>query len=381
MRSNRWLRFPASPKPENLSSSRSPDTRPFLPPAFPGSPLRERERRHAMSCPSHVSKDAAQSSELDRDVLIRGCTLALHAHLVANSRAPAAAGPDRLSVFKERVPGADAAAAAAAARATNVGIPTGVATAVEEFLKCVYVRLALEPEVLVLSIVLIERLQLASRAPVLSVDNIRFVIATAVILACKLRYDQRVFVSDFADHVCGNRAHLKQLLECESVFLTTLGYNLWVSTATFDKYHASLCALTRRFTPVANKPPPAPCFDSHAEELARAGEAQAAVSDCPTTETAKASASASVTVATGHASPHNTLRPLCKRRKCDSVVGGLDSLASTRVSSDSNLRGAAGNEYGSCNNLATAASPASTADAGSHLVNVDDLGPPAATTR
>jgi len=191
----------------------------------------------------------------DADTVIRGSALAFLAHIVANARSPRAGLPPPLRVFDDPdCPnlGADTA-----------HIHNGLAVSIENYLQYVHIKLQLDPEVMVVAMVLIERLQNESKCALLSMANLPFVVGTAVTVACKMRYDQRVFVSDFADHVCRSRRHLKRLVACEAVFLRMLGYSIWVAPATFGKYYTSLCALTRRFEKACPPPPPEPTYGSY----------------------------------------------------------------------------------------------------------------------
>jgi hypothetical protein len=105
--------------------------------------------------------------------------------------------------------------------------------------------LGLDSEVLVMSVVLIERLMRAvgtERGP-LRPRNVRWLLATALSLAAKTYYDEPVGLSDIQGFLLKENSSTASLAACELQFLALIKYRTLISAGVFQQYRSAILEL------------------------------------------------------------------------------------------------------------------------------------------
>mmetsp|Transcript_9299 Transcript_9299/g.27077 ORF Transcript_9299/g.27077 Transcript_9299/m.27077 type:complete len:258 (+) Transcript_9299:189-962(+) len=126
--------------------------------------------------------------------------------------------------------------------------PHDVVRLIEHFLRQVYVGVDLEPPVVVYALVLIERFARCAgeiRGTV-RMHTLRPLVITALVIACKMYFDEDVFVGDFTRLALGDddRA-IYPLVRCEMAFLRHINYVMIVRPRTFTQYFHAMRNLVR----------------------------------------------------------------------------------------------------------------------------------------
>ena len=96
----------------------------------------------------------------------------------------------------------------------------------------------LSPEIVVVALVLLDRVQKAGAA--LTTDSVKMLLPTCVILASKFSIDERIFNADFLfmfENLC-----VDSVAQLESEVLTLLKWRVFVSEDVFREYHRAIFA-------------------------------------------------------------------------------------------------------------------------------------------
>jgi hypothetical protein len=163
--------------------------------------------------------------------LVNGCTLALYTHIEALHLAPAL--PENpLPAFDEW-------------RGVNVEPFADSLQLIFHTLSEAAYTLGLDSEVLVMSVVLIERLMRAvgtERVP-LRPRNVRWLLATALSLAAKTYYDEPVGLADIQGFLLEDDSSTASLAACELQFLALIKYGTMISAGVFQQYRSAILEL------------------------------------------------------------------------------------------------------------------------------------------
>lgn len=111
----------------------------------------------------------------------------------------------------------------------------------QALVRCVQQRLQLEDSCLVIAVILLERLMLLvweREGPIMTIKTWRSVLLTAILLACKLLYDEKVFLHDFQSAL--PELDLRHLGDTETTFLLSINFSANVSSSTFARYWGAL---------------------------------------------------------------------------------------------------------------------------------------------
>jgi hypothetical protein len=184
--------------------------------------------------------------EMDEDLCIRGFTFALTRHLHAFHVVAAGSGvwstdprPCETPLFSERATRFYLADDGVWSASDRNPLPQDIARHIEGFVRMLYRCVDLEPPVLVYALVLIERFARCAgeiRGTV-RVHTLRPLVLTALIIACKLYFDEDVFVGDFTRLALGDDARgIQPLVRCEIAFLRHISYVMVVRPRTFAQY-------------------------------------------------------------------------------------------------------------------------------------------------
>ncbi|KAJ1634698.1 hypothetical protein T492DRAFT_864736 [Pavlovales sp. CCMP2436] len=167
------------------------------------------------------------------DELVNGCALALHMHIEALQLAPVL--PENpLPAFDEW-------------RGFNFELAPSADSLqlIHHMLSVSAHTLGVSSEVLVMSVVLIERLMRAvgtERGP-LRPRNLRRLLATGLSLAAKTYYDEPLGLADIQGFLLQNSASTASLAECELQFLTLIRFKTFVPAGVFQQYRSAALEL------------------------------------------------------------------------------------------------------------------------------------------
>jgi len=168
------------------------------------------------------------------DELVNGCALALHMHIEALQLAPVLPENPLLPAFDEWH-GVNFEPAPSAYSLQLIHHMLSVAAH----------TLGLDSEVLVMSVVLIERLVRAvgtERGP-LRPRNLRRLLATGLSLTAKSYYDEPLGLTDIQGFLLQHSASTASMAACELQFLTLIKYKTIVSAGVFRQYHSAILGL------------------------------------------------------------------------------------------------------------------------------------------
>ncbi|KAG8465621.1 hypothetical protein KFE25_002928 [Diacronema lutheri] len=220
-------------------------------------------------------------ADVDENLVIRGFAHALTRHLHAFHVLTVGSGvwsteppPCETPLFSERAVrfhlGGDENTWAASDRTQP---PADIARQIEHFLRSIYTGVDLEPPVVVYALVLIERFARCAgeiRGTV-RMHTLRPLVITALIIACKLYFDEDVYVGDFTRLALGDDDRtVEPLVRCEVGFLQHISYVMIVRPRTFAQYLYALKNLVREeqhATDAAAPPPPPRVSPPHLEHV------------------------------------------------------------------------------------------------------------------
>mmetsp|Transcript_36541 Transcript_36541/g.85764 ORF Transcript_36541/g.85764 Transcript_36541/m.85764 type:complete len:263 (+) Transcript_36541:170-958(+) len=167
-------------------------------------------------------------ANLNGEELIDGISYALYAHMVGSRAAPQGATMNHISAFDETD-----------RRLTGDDYPKVSVHHLKDFIRKVYKAMTLEPEVLILAFVFVER-YINAVGNVVRPTTVRPLILVAIGIACKTWYDEATFSSDLCDTVCGSRLNLQRLMRAEAIFVGAIRWHVVVSRKVFIKYYFAL---------------------------------------------------------------------------------------------------------------------------------------------
>ncbi|KAJ1627680.1 hypothetical protein T492DRAFT_1022775 [Pavlovales sp. CCMP2436] len=182
-------------------------------------------------------------ANLNGEELIDGISYALYAHMVGSRAAPQGATMNHISAFDETD-----------RRLTGDDYPKVSVHHLKDFIRKVYKAMTLEPEVLILAFVFVER-YINAVGNVVRPTTVRPLILVAIGIACKTWYDEATFSSDLCDTVCGSRLNLQRLMRAEAIFVGAIRWHVVVSRKVFIKYYFALSELVHE---VNRRTAPAP---------------------------------------------------------------------------------------------------------------------------
>jgi len=166
-------------------------------------------------------------ANLNGEELIDGISYALYAHMVGSRAAPQGATMNHISAFDETD-----------RRLTGDDYPKVSVHHLKDFIRKVYKAMTLEPEVLILAFVLVERF-INAVGSVVRPPTVRPLILVAIGIACKTWYDEATFSGDLCD-ACGDRRNLRRLVCAEATFVGAIRWHTVVSRKVFIKYYFAL---------------------------------------------------------------------------------------------------------------------------------------------
>ncbi|KAJ1627714.1 hypothetical protein T492DRAFT_1023029 [Pavlovales sp. CCMP2436] len=177
-------------------------------------------------------------ANLDGEELIDGVTFTLYAHMVGSrTTAKGFTASNFISAFDEtgwRLTEDDAFWS----HPEYSGPPEVLVHHLKKFIRKVYRAMSLEPEVLILAFVLVERFMNAVGS-VVRPTTVRPLILVAIGVACKTWYDEATFTVDLCD-ACGDRRNLCRLISAEATFVGAIRWHAVVSRKVFIKYYFAL---------------------------------------------------------------------------------------------------------------------------------------------
>ncbi|KAJ1627681.1 hypothetical protein T492DRAFT_1022779 [Pavlovales sp. CCMP2436] len=176
-------------------------------------------------------------ANLDGEVLIDGVTLALYTHMVGSrTTAQGFTVSNYISAFDEtdwRLTEDDAFWSQPECKAPRILVHH-----LKRFIRMVCRKMRLEPEVLILAFVLVERF-INAVGSVVRPPTVRPLILVAIGIACKTWYDEATFSGDLCD-ACGDRRNLRRLVCAEATFVGAIRWHTVVSRKVFIKYYFAL---------------------------------------------------------------------------------------------------------------------------------------------
>ncbi|KAG8469688.1 hypothetical protein KFE25_006143 [Diacronema lutheri] len=177
---------------------------------------------------------------LHPDMLINGVAYALYAHVVAFHQAPHAGAGNAFAPLVNEAGWLLVDDDPFWAKLGKGVPPPLIVKKLKEFIVVVYNNMRLEPELLIMSLVLIERLINAVGNGLVRATTVRPLFAVAVGIACKCWFDEATFVGDFCDTVCGDRINLHRLIVAEASFCEAIRFKVIVPAKVFIKYYFAL---------------------------------------------------------------------------------------------------------------------------------------------
>lgn len=203
----------------------------------------------------HLHPAPLTFADVDEELVIRGFSLALTRHLQAFHVLTAGSGvwsteppPCETPLFSERSTRFFFSEDGPWLASDRTQPPADVGRHIELFIRQLYKGVDLEPPVLVYALVLIERFARCAgeiRGTV-RMHTLRPLVVTSLIIACKLYFDEDVFVGDFTRLALGDDTRtIYPLVRCEIGFLRHISYMMIVRPRTFAQYFHAMKNLVR----------------------------------------------------------------------------------------------------------------------------------------